>query len=82
MGKNAERAVPSGVLLAKAVSKWADTVTWLLLSSGLTTLVPGHMRSTLREECGRIRDIANIAVSGGLPATGKTYTERAGSQEG
>jgi hypothetical protein len=23
----------------------------------------------------------NISVSGGLPATGKTYTERAGSQE-
>ena len=58
MGENAERVLPSDVLLAKAVSKWADTVTWLLLSSGLTTLVPDHMRSTLREECERIRDIA------------------------
>jgi len=36
------------------------------------------------KKCGRVGDDPiqpNIAVSGGLPATGKPYTGRAGSQE-
>jgi len=47
------------VLLAKAVSQWTDTVTWLLLSSRITTLIPAHMRATLNYEWKRIRDIMN-----------------------
>jgi hypothetical protein len=38
---------PPEVLLAQAVSRWVDTVTWVLLR--FMSHVPSHLRSTLQE---------------------------------
>jgi len=39
---------------AKAISRWADTVNWILLNA-TSMHIPAHLRTTLEEECLRIR---------------------------
>ena len=49
--------------------------------SGEIVKMPKVYIGPLPETYKRWMSTANVAVSGGLPATGKTYTERAGSVE-
>jgi hypothetical protein len=58
-----ENQVPPEVLLAQAVSKWADTVTWVLLA--YMSHVPSHLRSTLQEEYVRIKELAATVSANG-----------------
>ena len=39
---------------AKAISRWADAVNWILLNA-TSVNIPAHLRTTLEEECLRIR---------------------------
>ena len=43
---------------AMAVAKWIQIATWLLLSGGILSYLPEHMRKVLKEECEKVIQIA------------------------